>query len=43
MNAYETDALFGVIVHMTLLGFVFYFAIVALRRVLIPWHQSETR
>lgn len=43
MNAYETDALFGVIVHMTILGFVFYFAIVALRRVLIPWHQSETR
>jgi NitT/TauT family transport system permease protein len=40
MNAYETDALFAVIIHMTLLGFIFYFAIGALRRLLIPWHQS---
>lgn len=40
MNAFETDALFGVIVQMTVLGFVFYFAIGALRRALIPWHQS---
>lgn len=41
MNAYETDALFAVIIHMTLLGFVFYFGIGALRRFLIPWHQSS--
>lgn len=40
MNAFATDELFAVIIHMTLLGFVFYFAIGALRRVLIPWHQS---
>lgn len=43
MNAFETDALFGVIVQMTLLGFVFYFAIGLLRRALIPWHQSAAR
>ncbi len=43
MNAYETDALFAVILHMTLLGFLFYFAIGALRRLLIPWHQSASR
>ena len=41
MNAYETDALFAVVIHMTLLGFIFYFGIGALRRVLIPWHQSS--
>ncbi len=43
MNAYETDALFAVIIHMTLLGFIFYFGIGALRRILIPWHQSVNR
>ena len=41
MNAFETDALFAVIGQMTLLGFVFFFAIGALRRLLIPWHQSS--
>ena len=40
MNAFETDALFAVILQMTLLGFVFYFGIGALRRLLIPWHAS---
>lgn len=40
MNAYETDALFAVTLHMTILGFLFYFAIGGLRRLLIPWHQS---
>ncbi|WP_210497101.1 ABC transporter permease [Microvirga antarctica] len=40
MNAYETDGLFAVMIHMTLLGFVFYFGIGFLRRMLIPWHQS---
>lgn len=43
MNAFATDELFAVIIHMTLLGFIFYFAIGALRRVLIPWHQSTMR
>jgi NitT/TauT family transport system permease protein len=41
MNAYETDGLFAVMIHMTLLGFVFYAAIGALRRVLIPWHAAS--
>ena len=40
MGAYETDALFAVIVHMTMVGFLFYFAIGAVRRLLIPWHES---
>jgi NitT/TauT family transport system permease protein len=40
MNGYETDGLFAVILQMTLLGFAFYFATGALRRFLIPWHQS---
>lgn len=41
MNAFETDGLFAVMIHMTLLGFFFYAAIGALRRVLIPWHASS--
>jgi len=41
MNAFETDGLFAVMIHMTLLGFLFYAAIGALRRVLIPWHASS--
>jgi len=40
MNGYETDGLFAVIIQMTLLGFIFYFATGALRRFAIPWHQS---
>jgi NitT/TauT family transport system permease protein len=40
MNAFETDGLFAVMIHMTILGFVFYFAVGLLRRLLIPWHQS---
>jgi len=40
MNAYQTDGLFAVIIHMTILGFVFYFATGLLRRFVIPWHQS---
>ncbi len=40
MNAYETDMLFAVIIHMTMVGFLFYFAIGAMRRLLIPWHDS---
>lgn len=41
MNAFQTDQLFAVIIHMTLLGFFFYFVIGMLRRLLIPWHQSS--
>jgi NitT/TauT family transport system permease protein len=41
MNAFETDGLFAVMIHMTILGFVFYFAVGILRRMLIPWHSSS--
>jgi len=40
MNAFETDGLFAVMIHMTILGFAFYFAVGLLKRLLIPWHQS---
>lgn len=40
MNAFQTDEMFAVLIHLTLLGFLFYFAIGALRRFLIPWHAS---
>jgi NitT/TauT family transport system permease protein len=40
MNAFETDGLFAVMIHMTILGFLFYFAISALRRIFVPWHGS---
>ena len=42
MNGYDTEGLFAVILQMTLIGFVLYFATGALRRLLIPWHQSVT-
>ncbi len=41
MNAYQTDYLFAVIIHLTLLGFVFYFGIGAIKKILTPWHQSS--
>lgn len=40
MNAFETDGLFAVMIHMAILGFIFYFGISALRRWLTPWHDS---
>lgn len=40
LNAFETDGMFAVLMHMSLLGFTFYFSIGALRRMLIPWHAS---
>ena len=40
LNAFETDQMFAVLIHMSLLGFIFYFAIGALRRMLVPWHAS---
>ncbi|MCH8112729.1 MAG: ABC transporter permease [Proteobacteria bacterium] len=39
-NAFDVSGLFGVIVQLTLVGFIMYLAIVVLRRVLIPWHES---
>jgi NitT/TauT family transport system permease protein len=40
LNAFEVDALFAVILLLTLIGFVLYAAIAALRRFVIPWHES---
>jgi NitT/TauT family transport system permease protein len=40
LNAFETDQMFAVLMHMSILGFIFYFSIGALRRLLIPWHAS---
>jgi NitT/TauT family transport system permease protein len=40
MNAYQTDLLFAVIILLTAIGFVFYLLIGALRRLVIPWHDS---
>jgi NitT/TauT family transport system permease protein len=40
MNAFQTDRLFAIIILLTLMGFLLYAAIAALRRVLLPWHRS---
>jgi NitT/TauT family transport system permease protein len=40
MNAYQTDLLFAVIILLTAIGFLFYLLIGALRRLVIPWHDS---
>jgi NitT/TauT family transport system permease protein len=40
LNAFETDQMFAVLIHMSILGFIFYFAIGALRKILVPWHAS---
>lgn len=40
MNSYDTTALFAVIIHLSVLGFLFYAVVVAVRRYLIPWHGS---
>ena len=40
MNAFETDRLFAIIILLTLMGFVLFVAMAALRRLLIPWHRS---
>ncbi len=40
MNSYDTSALFAVIVHLSVLGYLFYLAVGMLKRVLIPWHPS---
>lgn len=41
MNSYNTTALFAVIVHLSVLGFAFYAAVVGVRKYLIPWHGSS--
>jgi NitT/TauT family transport system permease protein len=40
LNAFETADMFAVLIHMSILGFLFYFSIGALRKLLIPWHAS---
>lgn len=40
MNAFQTDRLFAIIILLTLMGFVLFAGMAALRRVLIPWHRS---
>jgi NitT/TauT family transport system permease protein len=40
LNAFETADMFAVLIHMSILGFLFYFSIGALRKILIPWHAS---
>ncbi len=40
MNAYETDMLFAVLIHLTVIGFCFYLLVGMLRRFVIPWHES---
>jgi len=40
MNAYDTARLFAVILQLSLLGLVLYAAVGALRRLVIPWHES---
>lgn len=40
MAAFEVEALFGVIVLLTVLGFALHMSIVGLGRLLIPWHES---
>jgi len=40
MNSYDTSALFAVIIHLSILGYLFYLAVGMLKRFLIPWHPS---
>jgi NitT/TauT family transport system permease protein len=40
LNQLQVDRLFGVIVLLSLLGFVLYALVASLRRVVVPWHQS---
>lgn len=40
LNQLQADELFAVIVAFTVLGFVLYLAVISLKRLLIPWHES---
>jgi NitT/TauT family transport system permease protein len=40
MNSYDTTALFAVVIHLSVLGFVFYALLAGSRRLVIPWHES---
>ncbi|HEU5082618.1 MAG TPA: ABC transporter permease [Acidimicrobiales bacterium] len=41
LNQLQVDALFGVIVVMSALGLLLYGAVLGLRRLLVPWHESS--
>ncbi len=43
MNSYNTVQLFAVIIHLSVVGFLFYAMLVACRRFAIPWHESVQR
>lgn len=40
MNSYNTAALFAVIVHMSVIGYLFYLVIRTMKKFFIPWHSS---
>jgi NitT/TauT family transport system permease protein len=40
LNNLNADVLYAVIVVLTVLGLLFFLAVVALKRLLIPWHES---
>jgi NitT/TauT family transport system permease protein len=40
MNSFNTPALFAVIVHLSIIGYVFYALVGLCKRFAIPWHQS---
>lgn len=40
LNAFDVQRMFAVIVLLTVLGLILYFAVVLLRRYVTPWHQS---
>lgn len=40
MNAFDVQAMFAVIVLLTLMGFALYFLVVGLRKYITPWHES---
>ncbi len=40
LNAFQVDALFAVILLLTVMGFALWLAVVLLRRAVIPWHES---
>ena len=40
MNSFNTTALFAVVIHLSVIGFIFYAVLVGCRRFFIPWHES---
>jgi NitT/TauT family transport system permease protein len=40
LNALNAEQLFAVIVSLTLIGFALFLAVLGLKRMMIPWHES---